>query len=281
MSVVTIRQLLEAGIHFGHQTRRWNPKMAPFIYGQRNGIYIIDLQRTLAQLQKAFTLVQEKVAAGGLVLFVGTKKQAQEPVAREAQRCGMFYVNSRWLGGTLTNFQTIRKSIRTLLDLEEMDSSGAMDKLPKKEAIRLRKASAKMDQNLCGIKRLERLPELIFIIDTKKEAIAVREAERIHIPCIGIVDTNCDPDLVSIPVPGNDDAIRSINLFCSVIADAVMEGKMLLEKVHADAGEPGGPAGKGKEVSWAAHPGEGGEHLPSLSDGPVDAQMEAVELTQE
>lgn len=237
MAVVTMRQLLEAGIHFGHQTRRWNPKMARYIYGQRNGIYIIDLQKTLRQITKAYVVVRDVVANGGLVLFVGTKKQAQEAVAREAQRCGMYYVNNRWLGGTLTNWQTIRQSIRNLKNLEEMDASGAMEEMfKKKEAIRQRKRAAKLNENLCGIKDMARVPDVMFVIDAKKEAIAIREAERLGIPCISIVDTNSDPDTVPIPVPGNDDAIRAIQLFCSVISDAVLEGRMRADKVAAERG---------------------------------------------
>jgi small subunit ribosomal protein S2 len=236
MAVVTMRQLLEAGIHFGHQTRRWNPKMARFIFGQRNGIYIIDLQKTLRQIHKAYNCVRDVVAEGGNVLFVGTKKQAQESVVREAQRCGMYYVTNRWLGGTLTNWETIRQSIRALAQLEELDKTGKMDEqFKKKEAIQLRKKAAKIDKNLCGIKRMPGLPKVLFVIDAKKEAIAVREAERMGIPCIAVVDTNSDPDLVPIPVPGNDDAIRAVTLFCSIIAEAVMEGRMKAEKIRADA----------------------------------------------
>lgn len=237
MAVVTMRQLLEAGIHFGHQTRRWNPKMARYIYGQRNGIYIIDLQKTLRQITKAYVVVRDVVANGGLVLFVGTKKQAQEAVTREAQRCGMYYVNNRWLGGTLTNWQTIRQSIRNLKNLEEMDASGAMEEMfKKKEAIRQRKRASKLNENLCGIKDMARVPDVMFVIDAKKEAIAIREAERLGIPCIAIVDTNSDPDTVPIPVPGNDDAIRAIQLFCSIISDAVLEGRMRADKVSAERG---------------------------------------------
>jgi len=233
MAIVTMRQLLEAGIHFGHQTRRWNPKMARFIFGQRNGIYIIDLQQTLRQLNKAYAFVRDTVASGGQVLFVGTKKQAQEAITREAERCGMFYISHHWLGGTLTNYMTIRKSIKRLLDLEDMQARGDLEKMTKKEAIGVVKTMEKLNRNLCGIKTMERLPDVVFIIDTKKEAIAVREAQRLNIPCIGIVDTNCDPDQVPIPIPGNDDAIRAVNLFCRVIADAAVEGKAIGEKARA------------------------------------------------
>ena len=238
MAIVTMRELLEAGVHFGHQTRRWNPKMARYIFGQRNGIYIINLKHTMRQLAQAYALVRDVVANGGNILFVGTKKQARDAITREAQRCGMFYVNHRWLGGTLTNWQTIRQSIRTLQRLEELDESGQLDdQFKKKEVIRQRKHAAKLNANLSGIKLMPGLPQVMFVIDAKKEAIAVREAERLGIPCIAIVDTNTDPDVVPIPVPGNDDAIRAIQLFCSIMADAVMDGRMRADKVLAEQGE--------------------------------------------
>ncbi len=252
MAVVTMRQLLEAGIHFGHQTRRWNPKMARYIFGQRNGIYIIDLQKTLRQVHKAHAFVRDTVAAGGTVLFVGTKKQAQEPVAREATRCGMYYVNHRWLGGTLTNFETIQTSVRNLTRLEEMDSSGAMEKYTKKEAARMRREMTKLRRNLDGIKTMVRLPDVMFVIDTKKEAIAVREAQRLGITCIGIVDTNADPDSVPIPIPGNDDAIRAVSLFCSVVANAAMDGLAQAEKIRAEQPQKPGRGRKAQPVSAEA-----------------------------
>jgi len=242
MAIVTMRELLEAGVHFGHQTRRWNPKMQRFIFGQRNGIYIIDLKKTLRQLTRAYICVRDAVAADGNVLFVGTKKQAQESIAQEAQRCGMFYVNSRWLGGTLTNWQTIRQSIRNLQRLEEQDAAGELEQqFKKKEVIRLRKQVTKLDANLRGIKDMPGLPEVVFVVDAKKESIAVREAQRLGIPCIAIVDTNSDPDVVPIPVPGNDDAIRAIHLFCSVVAGAVMEGRMRAGKVETDQAQRPAP----------------------------------------
>jgi small subunit ribosomal protein S2 len=234
MAIATMRQLLEAGIHFGHQTRRWHPKMQRFIHGQRNGIYIIDLQHTLKRLYRSYKLVRDTVADGGTVLFVGTKKQAQEPVQREAARCGMYHVTHRWLGGTLTNFQTVQKSIAELNHLKELESSGRIEKYSKKEGIQLRKRREKLEKNLSGIAEMPGLPDVVFVIDTRREEIAVREAERLGIPCIGIVDTNADPDKVSIAIPGNDDAIRSIGLFCSVIADAAIEGRMLYSKVRED-----------------------------------------------
>jgi small subunit ribosomal protein S2 len=234
MPIVTMKELLEAGIHFGHQTRRWHPKMARYIFGQRNGIYIIDLKHTLRQLYKAYILVRDTVAEGGTVLFVGTKRQAQEPVQREATRCGMHYVTSRWLGGTLTNFRTVRGSIQEYLRLMEWDQSGKLDQFGKKEAIVMRKRKAKLEKNLAGIVNMTALPDAMFVVDAKGEYIAVRESLRLNIPCIGIVDTNCDPDEVSLPIPGNDDAIRAVGLFCKVIADAVMEGRMKGEKLYGD-----------------------------------------------
>ncbi|MCC6794348.1 MAG: 30S ribosomal protein S2 [Candidatus Hydrogenedentes bacterium] len=240
MPVVTMRQLLEAGIHFGHQTRRWNPKMARYIFGQRNGIYIIDLQKTLKQVNKAYTFVRDSVAQGGSVLFVGTKKQAQEPIQQHATRCGMYYMTNRWLGGTLTNFDTVRTSIKNLQRLEELETKGELEKHSKKEAARLRREMTKLRKNLNGIKTMDSLPTVMFVIDAKKEAIAVREAERLGITCIGVVDTNADPDAVPIPIPGNDDAIRAVGLFCSVIADAAIEGRTQFEKVRAEQ-MPKGP----------------------------------------
>ncbi len=234
MALVTMRELLEAGIHFGHQTRRWNPKMARYIYGQRNGIYIIDLQHSLRQLYRSYALVRDIVTEGGHVLFVGTKRQAQEPVQREAERCGMYYVTSRWLGGTLTNYQTVRQSISELFRLQGMEKDGTIERYTKKEAAMMRKQRVKLEKNLLGIQQMPGIPKAIFIIDTKREAIAVREARRLKIPCIGIVDTNSDPDEVDLPIPGNDDAIRAVNLYCRIIADAVIEGKMRAEKIRAE-----------------------------------------------
>lgn len=237
MATITMKQLLEAGIHFGHQTRRWNPKMSRYIFGERHGIYIIDLKRTLRQLQKAYVAVRDTVAKGGTVLFVGTKKQARDVVQREALRCGMYYVNNRWLGGALTNWETIQKSVTTLKNLEELEASGKMEQFTKKEGTRMRKHREKLDKNLCGIKNMERPPSILFVVDSNREAIAVREANRIGIPCVAIVDTNSDPDAVPIPIPGNDDAIRAINLFCSIMADAALEGRMTYEKKRAEEGE--------------------------------------------
>jgi small subunit ribosomal protein S2 len=224
VATVTLRQLLEAGTHFGHQTRRWNPKMKRYIYGARNGIYIIDLQKTLRQLRQAADAVRRLSADGGTFLFVGTKRQAQEAVAEEAQRCGMFYVTERWLGGMLTNFATIRQRIQRLQELEQMEAEGQLDLRPKKEAMQLRKERQKLERFLLGIKTMDRLPDALFAIDTRKERIALREAKRLGIPTIAIVDTNCDPGDVDYVIPGNDEAIRSIRLITGTLADAILEG---------------------------------------------------------
>ncbi len=225
MPPVTKRQLLEAGVHFGHQTRRWNPKMKQFIFGERNGIYIIDLEKTLDLLTVAYDFVKDISAKGGSVLFVGTKKQAQEAVERFASHSGMPYVSMRWLGGTLTNFQTIKLRIDRLQQLKEMEEQQIFDTLPKKEVLRLKHERDKLERNLHGIQELNGLPDALFIVDTKKETIAVAEARRLGIPVVAVVDTNCDPDEVDYPIPGNDDAIRSATLMCKVIAEGVLEGK--------------------------------------------------------
>jgi small subunit ribosomal protein S2 len=225
MPVATKRQLLEAGVHFGHQTRRWNPKMKPYIFGERNGIYIIDLEKTLGLLEQAYGFVRDLSADGGTVLFVGTKKQSQEAVERFANHCGMPFVSLRWLGGTLTNFQTIKHRIDRLQQLKEMEEQQIFDTLPKKEVLRLNHERAKLERNLHGITEMNGLPNALFIIDTKKETIAVSEARRLGIPVVAVVDTNCDPDEVEFPVPGNDDAIRAATLMCKVISEAVLEGK--------------------------------------------------------
>ncbi len=284
MPIVTMRQLLEAGIHFGHQTRRWNPKMDRYIFGQRNGIYIIDLQKTMRQIRKAYAIVRDAVADGGTVLFVGTKKQARESVTREAERCGMFYMNNRWLGGTLTNWQTIRNSIKTLLDLEEMETSGKIEAYSKKEGITMRKHRARLDKNLCGIKKMSTPPKVMFVVDTKKENIAVKEAERLGIPCIGIVDTNADPDSVQIPIPGNDDALRAVGLFCSIIADAVLEGRMLAGKKESD--EINEQTFAPKETPAAEAPvaeakADDAVEAPADTEEPVPAEAAATESTEE
>ena len=223
MTVITIKDLLEAGVHFGHQTKRWNPKMKRFIFEERNGIYIIDLQKTMSQLKKACDFVRETVSQGGEVLFVGTKKQAKEAIYNAAARCGMHYVNERWLGGTLTNNATIRKSINRLIDLENMVAEGTMDLLPKKEVASLMREKTKLHRNLDGIKNMKRLPSVVFVVDTKRENIATAEAAKLKIPIIGIVDTNTDPDPIDYVIPANDDAIKSVSLTCSIIADVVIK----------------------------------------------------------
>jgi small subunit ribosomal protein S2 len=222
-----MKELLEAGVHFGHQTKRWNPKMKEYIFGERNGIYIVDLQKTLKMFKDAARFVGEMAAQGKNVLFVGTKRQAQEAVAEEAKRCEMFYVNQRWLGGLLTNMATVQKSIKRLKELEQMSSDGGYDSRPKKEVIRLERERKHLDSNLAGIKDMPGMPDVVFVIDSNKEAIAVKEARRLGIPVVAIVDTNCDPDEVDWVIPGNDDALRAIRLFTSKIADSVIEGRAL------------------------------------------------------
>ena len=223
MSVISMKQLLEAGVHFGHQTRRWNPKMAPYIYTERNGIYIIDLQKTVGMVDTAYKAVEDIVADGGTVLFVGTKKQAQDAVKTEAERCGMYYVNERWLGGMLTNFKTIQSRIKRLKEIEAMQEDGTFDVLPKKEVIALKKEMDKLQKNLGGIKDMKKIPDAIFVVDPKKERICVQEAHTLGIPLIGIADTNCDPEELDYVIPGNDDAIRAVKLIVSKMADAVVE----------------------------------------------------------
>ena len=225
MSVVALKQLLEAGVHFGHQTRRWDPRMAEYIYQARNGIHIIDLQKTSKKLDEAYDFVKEASAEGKNILFVGTKKQAQECVKEAAEKSGMFYVNQRWLGGTLTNFQTIRKRINRLTELENMENDGTFEVLPKKEVVLLNKEKAKLEKNLGGIKEMVQLPDVLFVIDPKKEHIAILEARKLNIPIVGLVDTNCDPNDVDYVIPGNDDAIRAVKLIADTIANAVIEGR--------------------------------------------------------
>lgn len=225
MSVISMKNLLEAGVHFGHQTRRWNPKMAKFIFTERNGIYIIDLQKTVKKVEEAYDFVRELTEEGGTILFVGTKKQAQDAVEKEAKKCGMPYINQRWLGGLLTNYKTIRKRIDRLFELEEMESDGTFEVLPKKEVIELKHEIERLEKFLGGIKNMDGMPDALFIVDPKKERIAVKEAEILGIPVVGIVDTNCDPDELDYPIPGNDDAIRAVKLITETIANAVLEGK--------------------------------------------------------
>ncbi|NLS44410.1 MAG: 30S ribosomal protein S2 [Firmicutes bacterium] len=235
MAVVTMKQLLEAGVHFGHQTRRWNPKMKPYIFTERNGIYIIDLQKTVKMMEDAYVFVKDLVADGGFILFIGTKKQAQGTIREEAERCGMFYVNVRWLGGMLTNFRTIRKRVKRLQEIEQMGNDGSFDVLPKKEVLQLIKEKEKLEKFLGGVREMEKLPDAVFIVDPRKERIAVQEARKLEIPVISIVDTNCDPDEIDYIIPGNDDAIRAIKLISGKIADAVIEGLEGLDAVPGEA----------------------------------------------
>ena len=237
MSVISMKQLLEAGVHFGHQTRRWNPKMAEYIYTERNGIHIIDLQKSVGKVDEAYKAISDIAADGGTILFVGTKKQAQDAIATEAERCGMFYVNERWLGGMLTNFKTIQSRIARLKEIETMQEDGTFDVLPKKEVINLKKELEKLQKNLGGIKEMKKIPDAIFVVDPKKERICVQEAQSLGITLIGIADTNCDPDELDYVIPGNDDAIRAVKLIVSKMADAVIEAKQGTEEVAAEAAE--------------------------------------------
>ena len=248
MAVVTMKQLLEAGVHFGHQTRRWDPRMKRFIHGERSGIYIIDLQQTLEQIESSYTFVRDLVADGGRVLFVGTKRQAQEAIRSYAEKCGMPYVNQRWLGGMLTNFQTISKRVAKMTDYQRMRDSGEFEAMPKKEALLLSRELEKLERNLGGIQHMERLPDAIFVLDTVREHIAVTEANKLGIPVVAVVDTDCNPDVIQHLIPGNDDAIRSGRLLCRVVADAVEEGRYI---VNARGGDDDGPTLDGEEKAEA------------------------------
>ena len=225
MAIIPMRSLLEAGVHFGHQTRRWDPRMAPYIFTARNGIYILDLQKTLKKVKEAYEVVKETVEQGGTVLFVGTKRQIADCIKEEAERCGMYYINSRWLGGTLTNFATIKQRVTRLKQLEEMQEDGTFDVLPKKEVIKLKLEMEKLEKNLGGIKEMEKVPSLIFLVDSKKEFICTKEARKLGIPTIGLIDSNCNPDDVDYVIPGNDDAVRAVRLITAKMADAVLHGK--------------------------------------------------------
>lgn len=237
MAVISMKQLLEAGVHFGHQTRRWNPKMAPYIFTERNGIYIINLQKTVHMTEKAYEFVKSVVEEGKPIVFVGTKKQAKETVKTEAERCGMFYVNERWLGGMLTNYKTIRQRIQRLFAIEKMETDGTMDVLPKKEVAKLRNEKEKLERFLGGIKNMKELPGAVFVVDPRKERIAVAEARKLNIPVVAIVDTNCDPDEIDYIIPGNDDAIRAVKLLSSVVANAVLAAKEGMDTEEAEAME--------------------------------------------
>jgi small subunit ribosomal protein S2 len=290
--VVTRRELLEAGVHFGHQTRRWNPKMGRYLYGERSGIYIVDLEKTLTGLEEAYAFVRDVGRRNGVVLFVGTKKQAQEVISENASRVGMPYVITRWLGGMLTNFQTVSRRLLRLRELREMERTGAFDYLPKKEAIRLRHEKEKLERNLGGMQSLERLPDAIFVIDTKKEHIAVNEARKLGLPVIAIVDTNCDPDEVDYVIPGNDDAIRSVSLVTRIIADALGEGRQIgreavVTRATGPEIEPEPDVAVAVDASAAGSPGEsstvaavlpdvaGVDEPPAAPAAPADADAPA------
>ena len=279
MPVVTRRELLEAGVHFGHQTRRWNPKMGRYLYGERSGIYIIDLEKTLSGLEEAYAYAREIGQRGGVVLFVGTKKQAQEVISEHASRVGMPYVTTRWLGGMLTNFQTVSRRLLRLRELREMERTGAFDFLPKKEAIRLRHERDKLERNLGGMQSLERLPDAIFVIDTKKEQIAVNEARKLGLPVIAIVDTNCDPDEVDHVIPGNDDAIRSVSLVTRLIADALAEGRQegreaVVTRVMGPEIEPEPDPGTAEAPEPTVEPTPAPEPAPTPETGTGEAPVE-------
>lgn len=247
MAVISMKQLLEAGVHFGHQTRRWNPKMAPYIFTERNGIYIIDLQKTVKMVEEAYNFIREIAANGGSVLFVGTKKQAQDAIREEATRCGMYYVSQRWLGGMLTNFRTIRSRVDRLKRIEQMAEDGSYSVLPKKEVLQLEKERERLEKFLSGVKEMNRLPDALFVVDPRKERIAIAEARKLDIPIVAIVDTNCDPDEVDYVIPGNDDAIRAVRLLSAKMADAVIEGRQgeQLSEAETDSGEAGNDAENG------------------------------------
>ncbi len=271
MAVVTMKQLLGAGVHFGHQTRRWNPKMRRFILGERNGIYLIDLRQTMSGIEESYGFVRDLVAGGGTILFVGTKKQTQGPVATYAEACGMPYVNERWLGGMLTNFETVSARVSRMKEFEAIQKAGDFDAMPKKEALRHTRELEKLQRNLGGIRALEKLPDAIFVIDTKKEHIAVTEANKLTMPVVAVVDTNCDPDLITYVIPGNDDAIRSGTLLCRVIADAVTEGRFIAEQrppapPAGSAAPATTPPSSGAPGTTAAAPAAGEPAAPAAAE---------------
>ncbi len=276
MAILPMKSLLEAGVHFGHRTRRWHPRMKQFIFTERNGIHIIDLQQTMGKLEEAFNAVRDLVAEGGMILFVGTKRQAQETIANEAQRCGMPYVNQRWLGGTLTNFRTIRSRIDYLLKLEERQANGELDKLPKKEALMLTRELNKLQTRLGGLKEMRRLPKAMFVVDTRHEDIAIHEANTLEIPIIAMCDTNSDPNPIAYPIPSNDDAIRAIKLITGKIADAVIEGKNIRGVIAAEAEEYGGAPAPVEEI-----PATPQVVLATEGMGPEVEEIAAEEMAEE
>ena len=272
MATITMKELLEAGVHFGHQTKRWNPKMKEYIFGERNGIYIIDLQKTLKMFKEASKFVQDLAAEGKIVLFVGTKRQAQDAIAEEAQRCAMFYVNQRWLGGLLTNWVTVQKSVKRLKELDDMATDGRYELLPKKEVIKLERERKHLQANLAGIKNMARLPDAIFVIDSNKEQIAVREARKLGIPVVAVVDTNCDPSEVDYVIPGNDDALRAIRLFASKVSDSIAEGSQLAADKQTAELAAMASSGAAAEAAPAAPT----TAVPAEEGGAEDISMEDV-----
>jgi len=284
MSVISMKQLLEAGVHFGHQTRRWNPKIAEYIFTERNGIYIIDLQKTVKKIEEAYYFIRDVVMEGGSILFVGTKKQAQDAIKEEAERCGQFYVNNRWLGGMLTNFKTIRKSIDRLNELKKFEEEGVFEVLPKKEVTKLRLEMEKLEKNLGGIVEMKRLPSALFIVDPKKERNAILESRKLGIPIVAIVDTNCDPDEVDYVIPGNDDAIRAVKLISSKIADAVIEakqGEMGSAAIETTAGEEDAPEEETFEEAPAVEAADEAPASEEASGDNVDENENTAEDTVE
>ena len=281
MANITMKELLEAGVHFGHQTKRWNPKMKEYIFGERNGIYIIDLQKTLKMFKEASKFVAEMTSAGKTILFVGTKRQAQDAIAEEATRANSFYINQRWLGGLLTNWVTVQKSVKRLKELDEMATDGRYELLPKKEVIKLERERKHLQANLAGIKNLSKLPDAVFVIDSNKEQIAVREARKLGIPVVAVVDTNCDPTEVDYVIPGNDDALRAIRLFASKIADSVIEGSQLLsDKQAADLAAAAGEA-QAAEAAVTEAPAEGSESISGADQAPEFPGETAEDISME
>ena len=276
MAVVTMRQMLEAGVHFGHQTRRWNPKMKRFIFGERNGIYIIDLDQTLARAEASYKFVRDLSSKGGTVLFIGTKKQAQDPVRSYAEKCGMPYINERWLGGMLTNFETIGKRVAKMLEYERMRASGEFEAMPKKEALLLTRELEKLQKNLGGIRHMTKRPDAIFVLDTKKEHIAVTEANKLGIPVIAVVDTNVDPDVVQFPIPGNDDAIRANALMCHVIAEAVLEGRYIANRRNPQAAAAAAPQRTAEDEAAFAAAQADARRQAAAAQAERDARMAAA-----
>jgi small subunit ribosomal protein S2 len=276
MAVVTMRQMLEAGVHFGHQTRKWNPKMRRFIFGERNGIYIIDLDQTLARAETAYEFVRDLAAKGGTVLFIGTKKQAQDPVRSYADKCGMPYINERWLGGMLTNFETINKRVAKMMEYERMRAAGEFEAMPKKEALLLTRELEKLQKNLGGIKGMIRRPDAVFVLDTKKEHIGVTEANKLGIPVIAVVDTNVDPDVIQYPIPGNDDAIRANALMCHVIAEAVLEGRYIANRRNPQAAAAAAPQRTAEDEAAFAASQADARRQAAAAQAERDARMAAA-----